>query len=161
MANTDGRMLEMGMTDMKTQALSTLLTEEDGELLVTIPTIEALSVDHSLVYAVSGGRVDFTMLSRLFGGLQRLLGRKDEADTVGVGGTVAVTSQGIVIFENDHKRVPRKRLGRFDGYDKIGSLTNSDLLTLQLDEATFRVQPSQRENLAKLNHIVAASRGEA
>lgn len=154
-------MLEMRMTENKAEALARLLTEEDGDLLVTIPTIEALSVGHSLVYAVSGGRVDFTLLSRLFGGLQRLLGRKDEADTMGVGGTVAVTSAGLVMFENDHKRVPRKRLGRFNGYDKVGSLTNPDLLILQLDNATFRVQPLQRESLVKLKQVMAAASGEA
>lgn len=148
------------MDENKTQALASLLTEEDGELLLAIPTIEALSVDHSLVYAVSGGRVDFTALSRLFGGIQRLLGRKAEEDTMGVGGTVAVTSVGLVMFENDHKRVPRKRLGRFNGYDKVGSLTNPDLLTLQLDSASFRVPPLQRESLVKLKQIIAAAGGE-
>ena len=140
----------------KALAVSALLGEDDGDVLLVIPTIESLTVDHSLVYAVSGGRFDFTALSRVFGGLQRLFGKRPD-ESMGVGGTVAVTSTGVVIFENDHKRVPRKRIRRFDGYDSIGPRTNADLLTLQLHSATLRVQPSQRETLLQLSRIVASA----
>ena len=143
------------MQDAKTAAVETLLEEKDGQLLVVLSTIDRVTADPEGMPEVEEGN---GLLSWMFNGTQQVFAKyKALHEHNGTGGTIAVTTNGIVLFVNDHQRIPRKRIAAFPGYDKIGSRSNADLLILELNSVMIDVQPSQLQDLAQILKIAKAN----
>ncbi len=133
-------------TEAKRDAAQALLTPEDGNLIGAFSSIEGRLPGMGAGAGFAGQLIQVSFFAGVLSLVQRLLGRK----ATGVGMVFAVTDTGVVVFKQDHKRIPIERIRRYEGHSAISDATRPDLQILHFDANMFNLQKREATELARI-----------